>query len=280
MKTIFIYTLGRFRGSILGWGIGLALLGGFLIRFYDTLATQGEEWLDLVSQLPKEMMAFFGDMSLIFTPAGYLNTEFFSYIPLILGIFIISMGSGLLVGEEEKGTLDLVLAHPISRTRLFLGRIAAYLATIASILCLTWLAFVLMTQGTKLEEVSALEMSQPLLSLAGLLIFFGAMGVLLSLVLPSQRTATMVASLVLFASFFLTALAKLNLDLQNLEFYSPYHYYQGGLALNDMNWSWLAVLLGGAALQFVAAGWCFQRRDIRVAGEAGWRLSLRRAGDD
>ena len=276
MATIFFYALGRFRGSILGWGIGLAALGGFLIRFYDTLAEQGEEWTKLISQMPKEMMAFFGDMTLIFTPAGYLHTEFFSYIPLILGIFIISMGSGLVAGEEEKGTLDLVLSHPISRSRFFAGRIGAYLTTIFSILFITWLTLILLIQGTKLDVLSPIRISQPLLSLGGLLFFFGALGVFLSMVLPSQRAATMITSLVLFSSFFLTAMANLNPDLETLEYYSPFHYYQGGMALNEMNWGWLGILTGLAALQFLLAWWRFERRDIRVAGEGGWRFSLRR----
>jgi hypothetical protein len=43
MATILFILSGRLRGSILGWGIGLAVLGGYLLRFYDTLAEQGEE---------------------------------------------------------------------------------------------------------------------------------------------------------------------------------------------------------------------------------------------
>lgn len=277
MATIFIYTLGRLRGAVLGWGIGLAVLGGYLLRFYDTLAEQGEELTQLVAQYPKELMAFFGDMTQLFTPAGYLHTEFFSYIPLILGIFVISMGSGLLAGDEEKGTLDLVLSHPISRTRLFAGRVSAFCAAILIILFVIWLSFIIAIQGTQLEDIPALEMALPLKSLAGLLIFFGALGLLLSLLLPSQRAATMVASLFLFTSFFLSGMASIDSDLEPLDPYSPFHYYQGGEALNEMNWGWLGILTGLAVLMILLAWWRFERRDIRVAGEGGWRINLHRA---
>jgi ABC-2 type transport system permease protein len=277
MATIFVYTLGRLRGAILGWGIGLAVLGGYMLRLYDTLADQGEELTRLVAQYPPELMAFFGDMTQLFTPAGYLHTEFFSYIPLILGISIISIGGGLLAGDEEKGTLDLVLSHPISRTRLFAGKVCANLTAILSILFILWVAFVIAVEGTKLEDISAVKMARPLLSLGALLFFFGAMGMLLSLLLPSQRAASMVTSLILFSSFFLTGMSSIDSDLEALDVYSPFHYYQGGNALNEMNWGWLAVLSSLAVLMTLLAWWRFERRDIRVAGEGGWRFNLRRA---
>jgi ABC-type Na+ efflux pump permease subunit len=65
------------------------------------------------------------------------------------------MGSGLLAGDEEKGTLDLVLSHPISRTRLFAGRSVRYLTAILIILFVLWLSFIISGQGTQLERISA-----------------------------------------------------------------------------------------------------------------------------
>ena len=63
---------------------------------------------------PAELMAFFPSISEFATPIGYLDTYLFSYMPLIIGIFSIGVGAGLLVSDEEKGILDLVLAHPVS----------------------------------------------------------------------------------------------------------------------------------------------------------------------
>lgn len=271
MKTIFVYTLGRLRGAILGWGIGLAVFGAYMLRFYDTLAEQGEILTRLMDQYPRELLVFFGDMTQMFTPAGYIQIEFFSYIPLILGIFIASMAGGLVAGDEEKGTLDLLLSHPISRGSLFAGRVGAFVSAVLLILFVIWISFTLAVQGTLLEEISPGEMALPLLSLAGLLIFFGALALLLSLLLPSQRAATMITSLFLFSTFFLTGMASIDKNLESVEAYSPFYYYQGGYALNEMNWGWFGVLLGMATVMTLLAWWRFERRDIRVAGEGGWR---------
>src|SRR3972149_603285 len=110
MFTIFWYSLGRSRGQILGWGLILAVLGGYLVGFYDTLAEQQEVMEQLLHSYPPELMAFFGDFGQMFTPQGYLHIEFFSYMPLILGIYAVLAGSGLLAGGGESGTPGLLLA--------------------------------------------------------------------------------------------------------------------------------------------------------------------------
>jgi ABC-2 type transport system permease protein len=271
MFTIFKHTLSRNLGTILGWGLSLALLGGYLILFYDTLAEQQAQLTQLVSQYPPELMAMFGGMEDMFTPHGYINVEFFSYMPLILGIYIILSGSGLLVGDEENGTLDLVLAHPVSRTAVFWGRLLSFIATVLAILLITWVGFVLAIPGTMLNITPA-EMALPFLSLFALLALFGMLALLLSMLLPSRRLASMVSGLLLVASFFITTLSRLDENLVDLAKLSPLNYYQGGLALLDVEWGWLVGLFGAAVIFALLAWWRFERRDIRVGGEGGWQL--------
>jgi ABC-2 type transport system permease protein len=276
MFTIFKHSFTRNLGAILGWGLSLAVLGGYLILFYDTLAEQQAQLNALLSQYPPELMVIFGGMEDMFSPHGYINVEFFSYMPLILGIYAIQSGSGLLVGDEESGTLDLVLAHPVSRTAIFWSRLLVFLATILAILLTTWTGFVLVAPGTTLG-ISTGEMVLPFLSLFALLVLFGALALLLSMLLPARRLATMTAGLLLVASFFITILARLDDRLANLAEFSPMNYYQGGLALKGMEWGWLAGLLGAAVIFALLAWWRFERRDIRVGGEGGWQLAFWKA---
>ena len=150
MTTVFRYTLRRFRGQILGWGIALALLGVLLVSMYDSFAGQQEQFEDLLELYPPEITAFIGDISSMFaSPEGWVSLEFFSYMPLILGIFGVLVGSGLLASDEENGTLDLIMAHPVSRTTLFMGRLLAFIVATVAILVITWLGFIVsMTWST------------------------------------------------------------------------------------------------------------------------------------
>jgi ABC-2 type transport system permease protein len=273
MIAILSNSLSRFRGQILGWGLSLGLLAGLMTLFYDTIAEQKENYMKLMSDYPKELLAFFstGSVMEMFTPSGYLNLEFFSYMTIIIGIFVVVGGGGLLAGDEENGTLDLILAHPISRTVLFAGRSLAFLIATIAILALTWLGFVLAVPGTMME-VSAGELALPLVSLFGILALFGALAVMLSMLLPSKRMAAMTSGILLVGCYFLNALAQLDDVLEPIAKLLPFRYYRGGLAIDDMNWGQWGVMLFISALFIIVAWWRFERRDIRVGGEGGWRL--------
>ena len=280
MWTVFRYSLTRLRGQILGWGIGLAILGGYLINFAKTFINveQQEAFRELFSIYPQELMAFFGDMNDLFTPSGFLHIEFFSYMPLILGIFAILTGSGLLVGDEESGVLDLVMAHPISRTVYFWGRVMAFTLSALLILLIIWLGFIIVIPSTTMD-ITPGEMAQPFLALFSVVILFGGLSLVLSMILPSRRLTAMVSGLLLVASFFITGLSSIDDRLETIARFSPLNYYQGGKALEELNWEWVLGLLGFSLLFILLAWWGFWRRDIRVGGEGGWglpKLSLRR----
>jgi len=278
MATVFRYALARLRGQIIGWGLTMFLLGLSSVPFYDSIVSQADQMEQLLSSFPPELMAFFGDFSAssIVTPEGYLGLQYFDFMaPLILGVFAVLVGSGLLASDEENGRLDLILAHPVSRTALFAGRLLALVAATLAILVLSWLGIVILMGQTSMG-LSGGEVALPFVSLLAVMMFFGALALLLSMLLPSRRMAAMTASFVLIASYFLVALARISADLETAVKFSPLNYYQSSKAIDGLNAGWFIGLLAVAALFAGLAGWRFERRDIRVGGEGGWRLSLRR----
>ena len=151
MKTTFRYTFTWIRGQILGWGIGIAALGLIIVPFYKVFMDKQEDFLTMVESYPPEFLAFFGgDAATLMTPQGFLGMYGFSMLPVIIGIFAVITGSGLLANDEENGRLDLILAHPLSRTQLFFGRTLAFSAALACILALGWLGFSIFLNGSGL----------------------------------------------------------------------------------------------------------------------------------
>ena len=275
MKAIFQNTFSRMRGQIIGWGLTMVVLGLMVTSVYDVVLENQEQLLALISNYPPEMMAFFGDTPEFATPEGFLSIEYFGFMPVILGIFAVLAGSGLLAGDEENGTLDLILGHPVSRTSFFLGRLTAFVTTSAAILALGWLGLLLPRYWTNLE-VDPGRLALPFIGLLAQVLLFGALALFLSMGLPSRRMAAMGGALVLIVSYFVTSLARLNTDLEGIARLSPLNYYQSGDAIAGLNWEWLVGLLAAAAVFTVLAWWRFERRDIRVGGEGGWRLPLLR----
>ncbi len=272
MMTIFKHQLARFRGQILGWGLGLGLYGWFIVQFYDTILSQKENIEKMLESYPKDVMAFFGDFDagVFFTPAGYLDMYFFSYMLLVPGIFAVIVGSGLLASDEEDGRLDLLLAYPVRRVTFLLGRLLAFFLALASILLVTWLGFAIPSGWTSLG-LSWFDLLLPFLSLYGVLVFFGALATLFSLLLPSRRLAATATGFALVGNYFLLSLGRINADLKPITKLTPLYYSQGGQAVEGLNLTWFLGFVLGALLFAVLSGWRFQRRDIRVGGEGGWR---------
>lgn len=275
MMTVLRYQLARMRGQILGWGIAMMLFAMLIASFYKTILNQSEQIEAMIKNYPPEMLAFFGNVTTIATPQGYLTLEFFSLAPIILGVFAVMAGSGLLVADEEGGLLDLILAHPVSRTALFAGRLLAFVVATIVILLLTWLGFIVTMQWSALN-VGWGALALPFVSLFGVLLVFGTLALLLSLLLPSRRLAATSVGFLLVASYFVTSLANLNDSLKSLTWISPLSYFQSGDAIAGLNAGWFGGLVL-VALLFSGIAWrSFERRDIRVGGEHGWRLRMLR----
>jgi ABC-2 type transport system permease protein len=275
MGAEFKHTLRRLRGQMIGWSIGLALYALMMVSLFDSIAgIEGFE--EMIASYPPELMAFFGDMMGITTPKGYLDVYYFSYMALIIGIYAVVVGASLLVGDEEKGILDLVMAHPVSRTALFWGRSLGFVVATIVILLVSWLSWVLPAANTGMD-LTWIEFLRPFVPLFGQLLLWGTLALLLSMLLPSGRMTAMLSSGLLIANFLVGGLANINEDLKAIVEFTPMYYYQGGKAIDGIDWGPLAGLLAASLVFALLAWWRFARRDIRVGGEGGWKLpSLRR----
>lgn len=266
----FKNTLRKLRGSIIGWSVGLFLYDLLISSMYSSIVEMGDQFQEFLAVYPEEMIAFFPSISEFTSPIGFFDTYFSAYMTIILGIFAVG-AARLLVGDEEKGTLDLVISYPVSRTSLFWGRVLAFTSAIAILLISAWLGWVIPAKGVGLD-LSPVDLLLGIFPLFLVMLLFAALALLLSLVLPATRAASAVSGGLLVANFLLVGLSNLNADLKPLYEVTPLYYYQGAQFIKDPNWVWMLGLIVAALLLAALAWVLFLRRDIRVGGEAGWQL--------
>ena len=270
--TTFRYTLSSLRGSILGWGLGLGAYGLMIVGMYESFAGRGATFQQMIASYPPEFLAFFGaTVDSMLTPDGFLRMYAFSMLPVIIGIFAVMAGSGLIVHDEERGRLDLIVAHPVGRSAFFFGRLLGLLAAAVLIHLLAWLGFGLLLGGSTLGY-SLGEMLVPFLPLLVQTLVYAALALILSLLLPSRNLAAMVTGLLMVTSYMVSSLGFMDDRLLTLSKFMPYAYFQTVLSFKELNLGWLFALLGVSALMVVVAWWRFVRRDIRLSGEGSWRL--------
>ena len=257
---------------ILGWGLGLGLLGFFLFDIYENFFQQNVDLRELLRAFPDNIMAFFGGDVNLFEPSGFLHLEFFSYMPIILGIMVVSSAAGLISKNEEEGTLEIIIAQPVSRSLVFWSRLLALLVSVILILGIIWGGFALGLSTTETFDIEQAEMIRPLVSLFAILLPFLALALLLSMILPSSSAASLVSGFLLIAFFFISSLARIDEDLEAINRFSPFKYYQGGAAINGLDQQNLLILFGISIVFILLAWFFFAWRDLRFGGSGGFRL--------
>jgi len=270
--TTFRYTFQWFRGQILGWGIGIAALGLLIVAFYDVFSARQADFMKMIESYPPEFLAFFGtDTNGLMSAEGYLGMYGFSFLPIIIGFFTVLAGSNLISRDEERGRLDLVIAHPVGRTAFFYGRALAFVGATIGILFVGWLGFCIMLNSSSLGITWA-KMALPFISALAQALVYGTLALLLSMILPARNYAAIISGLIMVVGYVLSSMASLNEDLSSIAVLFPYTYFQGSEAFTQLNLTWLFALISASGVMLLVAWWRFMRRDIRLSGEGSFRV--------
>ena len=102
-----------------------------LISIYPSIRKSAGAIQSYVQNMPEAIRAAFMGSSDFSTPVGYVNVELLSWLaPVVLVAFAIAVAARSLAGEEESGTLGLMLTHAVGRRRLVLQKYAAMLVVV------------------------------------------------------------------------------------------------------------------------------------------------------
>lgn len=256
------HTLVQRSRSLLAWTLGLALITVMQLAIYPSMASSGDALQEYVDAWPEALREAFGlaDYS---TGAGYLNTELFSMmLPLVLIGVALAAGAAATAGEEEQGTLELLLGAPVRRSTVLAGKLVAMAASVG----IASTAFVVtLIVGAPLVDLSigSSYVLAATLMLALLAILFGAVGLLLG-ALSGHRAVALGAGFGLaIAAYLLNVLAPLADWLEPWQSASPFEWALGdrpvfnGLAVGSV-----ALIAAVAAAITAAAFAVFARRDI------------------
>jgi beta-exotoxin I transport system permease protein len=240
------------------------LLAGFYLSLYPSIGAVAE-MRSLLEAMPPELRAMFSAESAdLSTPAGYLNIELFTFvIPLIVMAITLTGGAGATAGEEERGTLELLLANPVPRWRIVVEK-AVGTAILAAILCAgVWVALAITAQlsdiDIALERVAAALVSAWLLGCA-----IGGVALVAGALTGSRVIAIGVGLGVAIAGFFVSALAPLSDVLEPWRPLSPHYHYIGYDPLtNGLDPVHAGVLAALGIVLVIVAAIAFERRDLR-----------------
>lgn len=262
------------RGQIVGFGVV-----NVVIALVDVLAFPSYSRQLADFELPPAFKALIGELAGFGTPEGFLSAEFFGWIHLLLITFAIIQGTGAIAGEEANGTLDLLLAQPISRLRVVLEKALALAIGISLIALVSLLGFGIGLLWVELN-VPLWRITFAVVAMIPIALLFGTFALWMSALLPNRATAAMTVTAIAVASYFVHTLGQVVPALDPLRPLSVFNYYASPrLLLGTVPWRDLALLVALSPVCVAAAIWSFQGRDVTLGRREwsfGWRPRLRR----
>jgi hypothetical protein len=157
LRDVFTKTLWDARRSVAGWAVAISAVAATYAAFWPTVNTP--QMQQALRNYPEGILQAFNYDDLT-SPAGYLASSAYGpLVPLLVAVFAIAFGTRAVAGDEEAGTLYLLLAHPVSRTRVALQRFAALAAALVLVGAVPWLAMLAVAGPAELEGVTAAELA-------------------------------------------------------------------------------------------------------------------------
>lgn len=261
LANVFLKTLRDLRRSIVGWSIGLVVLVVIMASIWPSIRDM-PDLEQFLGNYPEAMRELF-NIEAITTGAGYLNAELFSILlPALFIVYGIGRGARMVAGEEEAGTLDPLLATPVSRIRLLLDTAAALAVAILTLglvlFLVTWASSATVGMGIGILELVTGTLAMVLLGLE-----HGWLALAVGAATGRRAMALGVASTVAVAGYVLYVMGLFVDSIAPWSPLSPFHQAldTGPLGTGGVPvaFAWMAL----AAVVFVAvAAPLFDRRDV------------------
>jgi ABC-2 type transport system permease protein len=265
LRNVFTKTLHDLRRSFAWWSVGLVGLVAMMVAVYPTVR-DNPSLNRLVQDYPEALKAFiaFGGSLDYVSGAGYLGSELFSFmIPLLFLVAAIGNGAGSLAGEEERGTLEFLLAQPVTRTRVATQKLAAMVVEVAALGLVLWLSLWVGARATTMG-ISAARLGAAVVSAGVLALVFGSIAFLVGAATGRRTLAIGLATAGAVAAYLVNSLATLVHGLRPLQRVSPFYHYTVGDPLRHGIAVGHLLLLCSVAIAAAGLGLlAFARRDVR-----------------
>ncbi|MEN3271690.1 MAG: beta-exotoxin transport system permease protein [Actinomycetota bacterium] len=259
--------LDRRRGA-LWWSTGTSSGVATIVALWSSVKNSAD-LEDVIKNLPKGVRALFGtqaDISISSAP-GYLQARLFATIlPVLLLVYAIGLGARIVGGAEEDGTLQLVVASPVTRRRIAIERFGG-----AKVLVLLQVVVGLVTGiavGAAVgvfDDVSMGRFVVATVAVAELALLHLAIAFAVGAATGRRGPARSAASAVAVGGYVVYGIASSAAALRSLRVVSPWWWYlDRNMLVQDPTFLSLGLPLVLATAIVVAGIAAYERRDLRL----------------
>ena len=235
----------------------LAAFGALALAIAEALGGFIEE---MTANFPDILTALLGQD----VPGGYVVGEMFNLVfPIAAVTFAIILGAGVLAGEERDGTMAILLAQPVSRSKLLWAKAAGVAVALIGVVGVNWVVMAIFVAADA-TDLTLAGLTGGTIHLFFLGLAFGALSFAGAAATGRPGLGSAVAGGIAVAAY----LSATMLPIAGLEAWarlSPWYYYlansdplRGGISPAD-----LGVFVVIIAVAMTVAALAFPRRDLK-----------------
>ena len=219
LNSVLGKTLFEKRWMIFWWFLASFIGSLMLVQLFPTM--QEMFATDIMNDIPPALQDTI-DMEALQTIEGYVASQIFGQMSLVVVIFAIVFGVAAITGEEKFGTLLTQLARPIKRHHFFLQKFAALLIStsviVAGCIAGTFLGSVIIS-----ETISLSYLWQPLVATALFATTFGAISMMFGGL--GIKGGGLITGFYAVVGFALVSIGMMNDAVEPLTYVTPFGFY-------------------------------------------------------
>jgi ABC-2 type transport system permease protein len=252
--------------SLIIWTFILTVLIAVTMSVYPTFLGNQSKVMGMLSIIPKEVLQFKGisNFSDLLSVLGFYAVNNIIYMLVIGSVYSIVLSSNILLKEEYNKTAEYLLTRPLTRSEIFMSKLAVISINVFVINLITSLVGFIFIELVKKGSFNINAFL--ILSLYTLLLnfLFAATGLFLSTVVKRPKPITTFCIGLVIILYFVFTLSKITESVAIVGYLTPFRYVDTnlidpGYKLDPVN---LIYFIGISLLLLVLSYRFYLRKDI------------------
>ncbi len=265
-KNLFLFEIRRNLPAWLVWTVAITLLIAATMSVYTTFIENQSKVLGMMNLLPKGALQFKGISNIndLLSILGFYAMNNVIYMLVLGSISSAVISSNILLKEEYGKTAEYLLTRPLTRSEVFLSKLAVVLlhvfllnlvTALAGFICLE----VFKTSPYNIKAFLILSFYTLLLNL-----LFGSAGLFLSTLVKRARSITTVSIGGVLVFYFIYTLSKITESVSKIGYLSPFKFVNVEVLHQQYHLEgWRVAYFTGISMVLIITSWrIYNKKDI------------------
>lgn len=267
MVAIFWRTFKSRKISLAIYCVAMILSNLMFVAMFPSIAQESVNWDEFYEIYPQDFLQALGIESFSFqTVDSFLAIENFSILwPLVAIFFVASIAGGAIASEIERGTIEIMISKPVSRTRIFLGK---YLQGVVATAIFVGVTICSVIPMALLYDLEYNLNSYLVYSLIGFLFCVAvfSMSMMFSAMFSERSRPYMITGGIMTLMYVVNIIIQFKEELENLKYFIFFHYIDHNVVFLEatIEWQTVAVFLGVSVVSTAVGLYWFNKRDIAI----------------